>query len=269
MYTILINKDKSLTTSVKTTLLRNTTTDEIQFLWDATSLIERLSSDTQTNPQPTAETTYMGLLRYEADGVTKSEELIVDNELYKGKMRFILPNSTAFFNNRGIIQLWLDITISTTTTTIKPVVDPVTGEETEETVTETTSDIITTLPTTLFIEEVPHSCKPCHKDESNTIRITRGDSLTIGVTLTDDEGFNYKPVAGDKGYFRVKKSALAEDVLIEKEIDLDNVTINLVESDTKNLAFGNYRYEVEIITVDNNHYTVIKNALFIIEEELH
>lgn len=279
MYTIIINDDKSLTTSVKTTILRNTSTDEIQFLWDDPNKIIDESSDASdvpvepseddepTNPTVTVEKVYMGLLRYDVGGILKSESLVTDEELYKSRVRFKVPNSASFFSNRGRIRLWLDISVDTITTTTTTTIDPETGEETIETTTETETEEFSTLPTTLFIESVPHE-PPCHKDD-NTIRITRGDSLTINVVLTDNDGFPYEPVEGDEVWFTVKKSANSADILIRKSIDITNLVLDLVEADTENLAFGEYRYEIEVITVTNDHYTVIKNAPFIITEELH
>ena len=267
MYTILVNDDKSLTTTVKTTLLRHTTNDEIWVLWKPTSPIEPSEDDSEESVKVEVESTYTGLLRYETNNVMKTEILVTDEELYKDRVRFVLPRSSAFFGNRGMIQLWLDIDaehiITTTTTTI----DEETGEETIETTTETVEESFTTLPTKLFIEEVPHDGR--HHRDTNVIRITRGDSLTVNVTLTDNDGYPYEPVVGDEIWFTVKKSAMASDVLIRKSIDIETLELDLVESDTENLAFGEYRYEVEVICESGDHYTVIKNAPFIITEELH
>ena len=87
--------------------------------------------------------------------------------------------------------------------------------------------------------------------------------------LTDNDGFIYEPVEGDQVWFTVKKSAIAEDVLIRKSIDIHSLVLDLVEADTEDLAFGEYKYEIEVITTQDDHYTVIKNAPFIIMEELH
>lgn len=270
MYTILINDDKSLMTSVKTTLLRNTTTDEINFLYMPETAQEPQDDTPEeqiTNPTIEVETRYTGLLRYENDGVMKTDVLVTDSEPYKGRVRFILPRGSAFFSSRGLVQLWLDITTETETTITT--YDPDTGEVIDV-VTETSTEQFVTLPTNLFIEEVPieRNC-PWHRDDNNIIRITRGDSLTINITLTDNDGFPYEPVEGDEVWFRVKKSANAENILIEKQIDINNLVLDLVEADTKDLAFGEYKYEIEVITTQDDHYTVIKNAPFIITEELH
>ncbi len=265
MYTILINKDKTLTTSVRTTLLKDTTTDELVFLLP----VEGDLSDDSEETTVVSTTTYSPLLRYvvKSEGVLKTEVLGVDEELYKGRARFYLPRSSVFFRNRGMIEFWLDITATTVTTTTTTVIDEQTGEETTETTTETTSETWSTLSTTLFIED--NTGCPCHRNPDNTIRITRGDSLTINITLTDGDGYQYEPVLGDVIWFRVKKSASATEILIEKQIDIETLVLELVESDTETLAFGEYKYEIEVICNTGDHYTVIKNAPFIITEELH
>lgn len=252
MYTIVVNDDKTLTTSIKTSLLHGTTTDEIWFLY----------KEPEELPEGVTKT-YSAFMHYETDKVTKTETLDTDVELYKERVRFILPRSSVFFNSRGLIQVWLEMDV--TTTTIVPIIDPVTGEIIDE-ITETTVDTFTTLPTVLFIDDVKKF--PRHRDD-NVIRITRGDSLTVNITLTDGDGYKYEPVEGDTVWFRVKKSASASDILIEKQIDIETLILELVEDDTKDLAFGEYRYEVEVITLEQDHYTVIKNAPFIITEELH
>lgn len=268
MYTILINKDKSLTTSVKTTLLRNSQTDEIQFLYAAPEL-EVIEPESDSDEEPLVKTTYIfsAVARYEIDGIEKTESLVTDEELYKGRVRFRIPRSSAFFNNRGVMHIWLEITTETIVETTTITIDDETGEETRDVTTEESTESFTTLPTELFIEEVPHHGHCRHND--NTIRITRGDSLTVNVTLTDNDGFPYEPVEGDTVWFTVKKSAVAEDVLIRKKIDITNLVLDLVEEDTRDLAFGEYKYEIEVITGQDDHYTVIKNAPFIIMEELH
>lgn len=267
MYTILINKDNTLTTSVRTSLLKGTTTDEIAFLITPPKAPE---DDLDDNVTIESTITYTPLLRYvvNSDGEVKTEALAVDAELYKGRARFILPRSAVFFRNRGSIELWLDINAVTEVTTTTTTIDEQTGEETTESVTETTTEDFSTFSTTLFIDEIPHANRPCDK-HGNTIRITRGDSLTVNIVLTDGDGYEYEPEQGDEVWFRVKKSAKADDILIEKQIDLESMALELVEDDTRELAFGEYRYEIECITAEQDHYTVIKNAPFIITEELH
>ena len=248
MYTILINKDKTLTTSVRATLLRHSTTDQIQFL--LTPDIEETADNTTITHSYTAVLNYKG-----ADHIVRSENLTTDESLYKDKVRFVLPTGTAFFNYDGIVQVWITLTDTITT--------EVTGEETT-----TVTESYETLPTAIYISEVPYSRRRS-PEEDNTIVITRGDSQEVDLYLTDREGYPYNPVEGDHVYFYMKKSAYAEQVLIQKEIDIHTLVINFVEEDTRNLAFGEYRYEIEIVLQGGDHYTAIKSTPFIITEELH
>lgn len=277
MYTILINNDKSLTTSVKSTLIRGTTTDEIAVLYlppsDTPDTSPEASEDVLEEGESIitvdVEKEYTALLRYETDGIIKSENLITDEEFYKGRVRFIMPRSSVFFRSRGRVQVWVELTTVTTTITTTTTIDPDTGEEITDSTIDTDTETFTTLPTFVFIEEVPleKNC-PWYRDD-NTIRITRGDSLAIAVELTTEDGQTYIPVEGDEILFTVKKTPIAEDILIQKQIDPATLILNLIETDTRDLAFGDYRYEIEIICATDDHYTVIKNAPFIIMEELH
>ena len=266
MYTILIDKNKNLTTTVRTNILRNTETDEIQILWQPPEGLGASRIDSDEEPNPTVTYKYSAVLRYEYGGVEKSIQLLTDEELYKERVRFYVPRSSVFFSNKGMIELWVDVTVDATITTKE--YNEETGEVIDETI-ETETSSFTTFPTTLFIDEVPRR-KHCPRDkDGNTIRITRGDSLTINVILTDNDGFPYEPIEGDEVWFTVKKSAIAEDILIRKQVDIIDLVLDLVEGDTRDLAFGNYVYEIEVITEAQDHYTVIKNAPFIITEELH
>lgn len=234
MYTVLINEDNTLTTSIRSYLLFGTTTDEISFLWKS-PYREGLDIDLPSS--------FSAFLHYEKDGVFKKESLVTDGILYKERVRFYVPRSSNFFRNYGELKIWIEI------------IDNIENQTFE------------TLQTSLVIEKMSHNYTDTNPD--NAIFITRGDSLSVTVSLTDNDGYAYEPVEGDSVFFRVKKSANAEEVLISKSLDIHDLIINIVEQDTRNLAFGSYRYEVEVITTDNDHYTVIKNAPFIITEELH
>lgn len=261
MYTVLVNKDKSLTTSVRESLIGDNT-NTVQFLFEPLTASEASQSDSDGEPEQSVTYTYTADLQYQICGVVRAETLVTDEELYKERVRFILPSSAAFWNNRGQIQYWLDIAIETITTTR--------DEQTGQPVVERNIEYFVTLPTTLFIDEVTQrsKCKwQCHNP--NTIVLTRGDSRDVKITLTDVDGYPYMPVEGDELWFTLKKTPASEDILLEKSIDSDTLTISFVEADTENFVFGEYRYEVELVTSNNDHYTVIKNTPFIITEELH
>lgn len=103
---------------------------------------------------------------------------------------------------------------------------------------------------------------------NNKINLTRGDTMILEVALKDESGEEYVPSAGDKIYFRLKKSVTAKDILIEKEIPYDTRILQLNEEDTEDLKFGTYCYEIELVTEANYHFTVIANTEFEISQEL-
>lgn len=103
--------------------------------------------------------------------------------------------------------------------------------------------------------------------DGTKIEMTRGDTLEITLSLVDEEGNAYTPTADDKIYFRVKKT-LEGEVLIEKEIPVDTMILLLSNTDTEDLIFWNYRYEIELVTNTGYHYTVIANATLSITAEL-
>ena len=103
---------------------------------------------------------------------------------------------------------------------------------------------------------------------ANKIQLTRGDTMILELTLNDESGEVYEPTETDKIYFRVKRNATAKDILIEKEIPYDTMLLQLNEADTKNLKFGVYYYEIELVTETDYHFTAIANTEFEITEEL-
>lgn len=104
MYTIIMNSDKSLITSVKTTLYqREKLVDKIQFLFP-------------TIYQDLDLKTCKAILKYTDQGnVAHSEILAMDEELYKGYLRFLLPVDT------NLNQFSGDVTIRVTFTKVDTV----------------------------------------------------------------------------------------------------------------------------------------------------
>lgn len=106
-------------------------------------------------------------------------------------------------------------------------------------------------------------------NSDGSIELTRGDNAAIEIVLTDMDGNPYEYLDGDQIYLRIKKQVKdSVPVLIEKVGDITTSTFELVESDTKNLDFGDYRYEVELVTADKEHYTVITDTKFTIGKEI-
>lgn len=90
--------------------------------------------------------------------------------------------------------------------------------------------------------------------------------MFIKLSLENEDGSNYVPRESDKVYFRLKKFATYPDILIEKQ--LSGLILELTPADTIGLDFGVYRYEIELVTGDGRHYTVICDEPFVIEKEI-
>lgn len=102
----------------------------------------------------------------------------------------------------------------------------------------------------------------------NAIYLTRGDSAFITVNLLNSLGDNYTPAIGDKLYFRLKNNVFGDSLILSKLIDISTLTLELVPSDTTNLDFATYRYEIELVTGSGQCYTVVENAPFVVGAEL-
>lgn len=106
--------------------------------------------------------------------------------------------------------------------------------------------------------------------KTNNCKLTRGDTLYLDVAAYEDEDLTilHHLVEGDKMFFRLAGAG----AYIEKEIPINLETnlglLTLVPSDTKSLDFITYKYEIELVTVLDEHFTFIANKNFKIDEEL-
>lgn len=100
------------------------------------------------------------------------------------------------------------------------------------------------------------------------ISLTRGDSLVLSVNV--NAGLEpYDVQEGDVIRFAMKSSINSDEVLIRKNIDLETMTLTLQPSDTKNLPFGNYVYDIELTTADGFVDTFIGPATFTLTGEVY
>ena len=109
------------------------------------------------------------------------------------------------------------------------------------------------------------------KVRRNNIFMTRGDTVSLRVELVDYEGDPYYLKDGDVAIFRMKRCACNDKLLIEKEMDVNEdgeVFLCLDPEDTEFLKFGLYSYEIEVVTAEDYHFTVIDNGTIEIGKEL-
>lgn len=104
----------------------------------------------------------------------------------------------------------------------------------------------------------------------NEIYLSRGDSAVIGVDIVDEEGDPYVIRQGEVVKFSLKKTTDQCRVIFDKTFELDNeeYVITLEQDDTIGLSFGDYAYDVTLITEDGV-YTIIEPHLFKVMEVVH
>ena len=81
------------------------------------------------------------------------------------------------------------------------------------------------------------------------ITLTRGDTFTALITITDSEGNQYVPVKGDRIRFAMKTDYEDGAPLLIKEIPIDTMILVIEPEDTKPLAFGKYVYDIELTDI--------------------
>ena len=101
------------------------------------------------------------------------------------------------------------------------------------------------------------------------ITLTRGDTFTALITITDSEGNQYDPVNGDRIRFAMKTDYEDGAPLLIKEIPIDTMILVIEPEDTKPLAFGKYVYDIELTKVTGEVDTFITKATLKLTEEVH
>ena len=104
------------------------------------------------------------------------------------------------------------------------------------------------------------------KIQGTSISMTRGDSESITVRITQGEGLT----AGDRIDFTVRQSA-EEPIELQKTVtefpDGDAVIV-LRPEDTTPMEFGSYVYDIQLTRADGTVQTIIKPSKFKLEQEV-
>jgi hypothetical protein len=107
--------------------------------------------------------------------------------------------------------------------------------------------------------------------DGNKITIIRGDTESITVSCVDTLGVPVPLVSGDKVYFTIKKSINTTTKALQKLVTTftdGKAIIAIAHSDTKDLPFGEYYYDVQLTRVGGNVTTIIPPSKFIIGGEI-
>jgi len=102
-------------------------------------------------------------------------------------------------------------------------------------------------------------------NDTKKIILVRGDTLRTYVEPLM-EGEAYVPQEGDHIRFVMKRNYRQTDVVLEKEIPIDTLTLELEPEDTKCLSFGNYVYDIEMNFANGDIDTFIQGEFRIAEE---
>lgn len=82
-------------------------------------------------------------------------------------------------------------------------------------------------------------------ENTNAIKLTRGDTAKFTVSFTDEGGDPYD-ISNDVVKFGVKRSPFDSECVLEKTIDSATGKFELTPADTASLEFGDYMYDIEI-----------------------
>lgn len=107
------------------------------------------------------------------------------------------------------------------------------------------------------------------KLSGTTIKMTRGDTLRLNLTLKDEEGNEYTPLIGDKIRFAMKQTYNDAEPLILKDIPIHTMQLVLNPEDTKNLPQpATYVYDLQITYTNGDVDTFIDKAKLMLTEEV-
>jgi hemolysin activation/secretion protein len=106
-------------------------------------------------------------------------------------------------------------------------------------------------------------------DNNNKITLTRGDTLTLKLTLSNADGTEYVPESGDSLRFAISEGYENGDyyaLKYEQSISVDTLSFTMLASETKKLEYKVYNYDIELTHADGTVDTVISSQIKIIGE---
>lgn len=107
------------------------------------------------------------------------------------------------------------------------------------------------------------------KIDNNKITLTRGDTLTLELTLTNADGTAYEAESGDSLRFAISSDYNGGKQYVlkhEQNIPTDTLSFTMLASDTKKLDYKTYNYDIELTHADGSVDTVISSTITITGE---
>lgn len=105
-------------------------------------------------------------------------------------------------------------------------------------------------------------------DNGNVIKITRGDTLTLTISMTKD-GAEYVPVEGEQIRFALATGYAGQknyNLIMTKDIPLDTLTFTLSSAETQALTNQKYNYDIQLTHTDGSVDTFISSQMVMLEE---
>ena len=93
-------------------------------------------------------------------------------------------------------------------------------------------------------------------DEEQNITLTRGDTGIFNITLQTKDGKAYTPQQGDSLRFALSEG-FGKEALVIKNIPINTCVLELEPSDTANLKFKTYKYDVQFTSAAGRVSTII------------
>lgn len=84
------------------------------------------------------------------------------------------------------------------------------------------------------------------KIDGNNIYLTRGDSATLSLEVTDQEGNPYEPKEGDEFIFSVKNNDLVVPYELTKKFNSE-LDIYITSEESSNFNFGAYLFDIKLV----------------------
>ena len=104
---------------------------------------------------------------------------------------------------------------------------------------------------------------------NNIITLTRGDYAELDVSLYNQDETPHILTEGETLTLSVKRKTTDLTPIFQKVLKQgDEPVFVFLPEDTKDLAFGTYRYDIEFNTADGKPDTIIKPHDFIVDEEV-
>lgn len=104
------------------------------------------------------------------------------------------------------------------------------------------------------------------KITDNKVMLTRGDTAVLKIEIQKDDGTPYELKPTDTLVMTIKANTTVKDIIIQKAAV--NGVITIAASETEQLKYGYYYYDVELRQADGFVSTIISPHSFVICEEV-